>query len=262
MSGTIADFDVLMPIEGIGNVGGGDAGIVTRHKAVSVGELDFELAQGLWPAVLPIDLDPLAQAYESRVARSLGAVGAETRRIDPGQCHSHGLAQAELALQAVDRSRDVADPLAACVEPQGDAGDSLGGQPMLLAQPAGAFDRRMRQIARGMVFEEVGEDMKPGLGRRQRRFRRKIGTVRRGKPLDAFEQIGPARKSARREARRQQPVLRRLAGVERLAHCPELRFEPGRLGPGDAERRRRGLSVKPEQPDAGRRRAKAADGRG
>jgi len=42
----------------IGDVGGGNAGIMTRREAPSVGELDFELAQGLWPAVLPIDLDP------------------------------------------------------------------------------------------------------------------------------------------------------------------------------------------------------------
>ena len=39
----------------IGDVGGGNAGIVTRREAPAVGELDFELAQGLWPAVLPIE---------------------------------------------------------------------------------------------------------------------------------------------------------------------------------------------------------------
>ena len=46
----------------LGDVGGRNAGIVARREALSVGELDFELAQGLRPAVLQIDLDPLAQA--------------------------------------------------------------------------------------------------------------------------------------------------------------------------------------------------------
>ena len=113
-----------------------------------------------------------------------------------------------------------------------------------------------------MVFEEIGEDMKPAGRLLHRRLGRKIGTMRRGKALDAFDEIGPARKPTCRQSRRQQPVLRRLAGVKRLAHCPELRFEPGRLGPGDAECRRGLFGVESEQPGAGRRRAKAADRRG
>ena len=96
----------------IGDIGGRNAGVVTRGEVISVGELDFELGQGLGPAVLPLDFDPLAQVYEGRVARILGAVRAEARRIDPGQRHRHGLAQAELALQPIDRSGNVADPRA------------------------------------------------------------------------------------------------------------------------------------------------------
>ncbi len=47
--------------------------------------------------------------------------------------------------------------------------------------------------------------------------------------------------------------------MERFAHRAELRLEPGRLGPGDAERPRGGLGVEAEQMRAGRRRAKRAD---
>ena len=241
----------------IGDVGGGNTGIVARREALSVGELDFELAQGLWPTVLPVDLDPLAQAYEGRIACIFGAVGAEARRIDPGQCHRHGLAQAEFALQPVDRSRDVADPLATRVEPQGDAGDGLGVQPVLVAQPACAFDRRMRQIARGMVLEEVGEEVQPGFGCGESGFGREIRAVGQREALDAFDNVGAARKSASGKARRKKPVLRRLAGVKRLAHRSELRFEPGRLCPGDAERHGACLGIETEEPRASRRGAKA-----
>ena len=117
----------------------------------------------------------------------------------------------------------------------------------------------MGQIARGMVFEEVGEEVQPGFGRGQRGFGREIRAVRRRETLDAFDDVGAARKSARSKARREQPVLRRLAGVERLAHRPELRFEPGRLRPGDAERHGGRLGIETEEPGAGRRGAKRAD---
>ena len=86
-----------------------------------------------------------------------------------------------------------------------------------------------------------------------------IRAVRQRETLDAFDNVGAAGKSARGEARRKEPVLRRLAGVERLAHRSELRFEPGRLRPGDAERHGGRLGVETEQPGAGRRGAKGAD---
>ena len=47
--------------------------------------------------------------------------------------------------------------------------------------------------------------------------------------------------------------------MERLAHRPELRFEPGRLRPGDPERHGGCFGIQTEQPGAGRRRAKGAD---
>jgi hypothetical protein len=73
--------------------------------------------------------------------------------VDAGERHRDGLAQAELALQAVDRGGDVADPVAARVEPQGDAGNPVRRQAVPFAKLAGAFDRRVGQVARGVVLE-------------------------------------------------------------------------------------------------------------
>ena len=173
----------------VGDVGRRNAGIVARREPAAVGQLDFELAQGLRPAVLPVDVDPLAQPNQSRIARILGAVGAEARRVDAGQYHRHRLAQAKFALQPVDRSGDIADPLAARVESQRDAGDHLRSQPMLLAQTPGAFDRRVRQITGGMVFEEVGVKVQPSLWRGLRGLGGEIRAVGRCKALDAFKNI-------------------------------------------------------------------------
>jgi hypothetical protein len=104
-----------------------------------------------------------------------------------------------------------------------------------------------------MVFEEIGKEMQPGFGHGEGGFGREIRAVRQRETLDAFDNVGAARKSARREAGRKEPVLRRLAGVERLAHRPELRFEPGRLRPGDAERHGGRLGIETKEPGAGRR---------
>src|SRR5215470_19047976 len=130
---------------------------------------------------------------------------------------------------------------------------------MVRAQTAGTFDRRMRQIAGSVVFEEVGEQVEAALGLGQGGFWREVWAMREREALHAFDDIGTARKPARREARRQQPILRRLAGVKRLAHRAELRFEPGRLRPGDAERDGGRLGVEAEQLRACRRGPEAAD---
>jgi len=82
--------------------------------------------------------------------------------------------------------------------------------------------------------------------------------VGQGEALLAFDEVGPARKPARGEARRQEPVVRRLPGMEWLAHRAELRFEAGCLGPGNAERLPRHCGVEPEEARAGRRGAENA----
>src|SRR5690242_1464097 len=121
---------------------------------------------------------------------------------------------------------------------------------MLLAQAAGAFDRSVRQIAGGVVLEEVGEEVKAFLGSSPSGFRREIRTMGRREALHAFDDVGAAGKAARGKARRQQPVLRSLAGVEGLAHRPELRFEPSRLRPGNAERSRSRDRLQAQKPSA------------
>ena len=110
-----------------------------------------------------------------------------------------------------------------------------------------------------MVLEEIGEDVEPARRVGERLLGAEIGAVRQREALLAFDEIGPARKAARREPRRQQAVLRRLAGMERLAHRAELRLQPGGLRAGDAERARGGLGVEAEQAGAGRRGAETAD---
>ena len=55
----------------------------------------------------------------------------------------------------------------------------------------------MRQIAGGMVFEEVGEKVQPDFGCGQGGLGREIRAVRQRKTLDAFDNIGAAGKSAR-----------------------------------------------------------------
>ena len=101
--------------------------------------------------------------------------------------------------------------------------------------------------------------MQARLGRDEGSLGREIRAVGQRETLDAFDNVGAAGKSARRKARRQQSVLRRLAGVERLAHRPELRFEPGRLCPGNADRRCGCLGIETEEPGAGRRGAERTD---
>ena len=110
-----------------------------------------------------------------------------------------------------------------------------------------------------MVFEEVAEDVEPVRRGRERRRGSEIGAVRQCEALLAFDEVVPARKPARGEAGREQSVVRRLAGMERLAHRAELRFEPGRLSAGDAERAGGCFGIEAEQVGAGRRGAKATD---
>ena len=87
-----------------------------------------------------------------------------------------------------------------------------------------------------MIFEEVRKKVQPALGLGQRGLGREIRAMGQRKTLDTFEDVGATGETADRKARREQPVLRRLAGVERLAHGAELGFEPSRLRAGDAER--------------------------
>src|SRR6266446_3543162 len=77
------------------NIGSRNPGVLTSRNVPSVGEIEFELAQGLRPVVLPVEMDALAQRDQTRIPGVLRAVGAEACRVDPGQGHRHRLAQAE-----------------------------------------------------------------------------------------------------------------------------------------------------------------------
>ncbi len=86
-----------------------------------------------------------------------------------------------------------------------------------------------------------------------------VRAVGAGEALPAFDDIGAAGEAARRQLRRHQPVIGRLARVQRLAHRAEHRLQPGRLGAGDPQRRREPFGIQPEQMRARRRGAEAAD---
>src|SRR5690349_13471932 len=92
----------------------------------------------------------------------------------------------------------------------------------------------------------------------QRRIGVEIRALSLGEALLAFEHVATAGEAARRKRRGNQAILRRLAGMERLAHGAEHRFEPGRLRPGDAERGGGSCRVESEEMGARRRRAEAA----
>src|SRR6185437_15925262 len=91
-----------------------------------------------------------------------------------------------------------------------------------LVHLSAAFDGAMRHVAGRVVLEEIGEDVITALRFGERRLGMEIATVRLGKTLVALDEVGAAGKATRGEPRRQEAALRRLAGVERLAHRTEL----------------------------------------
>src|SRR5205807_8610367 len=112
------------------------------------------------------------------------------------------------------RHRDVAYPLAAAVEFQSDAGDLLRFDAVPLAHLAGALDRPVRQVAGGVVLEEVGEDVKAARRLGQGLLGVEIRAVGESKTLLALDEIGAAGEAAGGQPRRQEAVVRRLAGME------------------------------------------------
>ena len=66
----------------------------------------------------------------------------------------------------------------------------------LFANRSGTFDGAVRQVAGGMVFEQIGEDVEPVWRGGERRFGPEIRAVGQGETLLALNKIRPARKSA------------------------------------------------------------------
>ena len=89
-----------------------------------------------------------------------------------------------------------------------------------------------------------------------------VGAVRAGEALSAFHHIGARREAALRQSCGEQAVIRRLAGMQRLAHGAEHRLEPRRLGSRDAEGGGEFLRIQAQQMRARRRGAEAAEGAG
>jgi hypothetical protein len=104
--------------------------------------------------------------------------------------------------------------------------------------PTRRLDRPVRQVAGGVILKQVVPQMITA-GRRLERARRiEIRTMRAREALRAFQHIGTAIKPALGQPRAQQPVIGRLARMQRLAHGAEHGFQTGRLGAGNAQRHR------------------------
>ena len=224
--------------------------------------MKVDLRQGVRPAALEVDLHPVAQSGEARIGGGGVGEGVQPAGIEAGQRHRHGQAQAEFGLEPSGGLGDVADPVGCLIDPQHDLFHRLRGHAMRLAQLAGGLDRAVRQVAGGVVLEQIVAHVQAAGRGLHRQFWIEIGAVRAGEALGAFQHVAPAGEAARREPGRKQAVIGRLAGMERLAHRAEHRFQPRRLGAGDAERNAGGVRVQPHQMRAGGGRAEAADGAG
>ncbi len=101
------------------------------------------------------------------------------------------------------------------------------------------FDRSMSHVAGRMVLEQiVGRSTTRPAGVSNARSGLKSGLWVRAKPWPHSTTSVRLVKPARRQLRRHQPVIGRLAGVQRLAHRAEHRLQAGRLGARDAQRHR------------------------
>ena len=145
---------------------------------------------------------------------------------------------------------------------EADARDAVGRQAVLFAQLARGLDRRVRHVAGGMVLEEVVQDVEAARRLGQRIGRIEVGAVRAGEALGAFDHIGAAGEAALCQSCGEQAVIRRLAGMQRLAHRAEHRLQPRRLGARDAERGGELLRIQSQQMRARRGGAEAAEGAG
>ena len=105
----------------------------------------------------------------------------------------------------------------------------------------------MQHHAAGIGLVAVARDLpaRAEIGEHQLR-RRDIAVDAREAAL-AFDDLLGAVEALLRQQPGEQPVRRRAAGMERLAHGAAVLLHPGRLRGGDAERMRHLLRVEPEQ---------------
>src|ERR1700689_4339931 len=96
------------------------------------------------------------------------------------------------AIATVRRSENFASsPVrGTAIDVQHELANLICGEARLRRDGARAFDRRMREIAGGVILEEIAADI-PAAGRiGERRRRIEIGPMRRGETLGTFEHVG------------------------------------------------------------------------
>ncbi len=143
--------------------------------------------------------------------------------------------QRELGLEAGGRVLDVAHLVGAGVDPEQDLLHPLRREVALEPDFLGALDGRVRQVAGGVILEEIVAQMPTGRRLAQCLFGIEVVALRGGEALVAFQRIAARGKALGGEPRGAQAVLRRGAGMQWLAHRAEVGFQPGGLGGGDAE---------------------------
>ena len=172
------------------------------------------------------------------------------------------MAHTELGLQTGFRLQDVADLVMAGIDRQGQGGHLIRRDRRVDRQIARQFDGRMGQVASGVIFEQVLADPETARRRRARRLGVEMVAHRVGQALRRLEHVVAASEAAFGQARGENAAGRGLADMQRLAHGPELRFQTGRLGRGDADGGRHLRGVEAEQATGADRRTDRADGRG
>ena len=124
---------------------------------------------------------------------------------------------------------------APAVDPEQDLLHPLGREVALQPDLLGALDRRMRQVAGGVVLEEVVAQMPARRRLAERGVDLEMIALRGGEALVAFERIAAGGEALGGEAGGAQAVLGRGAGMQRLAHRAEVGLQAGGLRGGDAE---------------------------
>ena len=139
------------------------------------------------PVRLELDRHLVAQGLDARLLGDGVVVGIEVGRIDAAERHGHGLAQRELGFQAGGRVLDVADLVGAGVDPEQDLLHPLRREVALQPDLLGALDGRVRQVAGGVVLEEVVAQVPARRRLAQRGLGVQVIALRGSKALVAFE---------------------------------------------------------------------------
>ena len=203
------------------DIGRGNAGIMGCRDTPTVCQHQFQIGERIGPAILEIEFHLVAQRNQSGIGSRRLGVACQTAGIHACERHRRGQAQAELRLQSGARRGYVADAVTGFIQAQSDARDAVGRQAVLLPQLACRLDRRVRHVAGGVILEEVVADVETARRLGQRVDRVEVGAVRSSETLRALQHVAAAGEAALSQPRREQTVIRGLAGMQRLAHRAE-----------------------------------------